>query len=85
MRIDFTKLWSYIQLKKLPIALFFCSIYLPIAFHIGYIFTTKEYHFLLYDFIIGLGFYMVYDFVLGEKLGIKKKKKKRRKPKVRLL
>jgi len=78
MRIDFTKLWTYIQLKKLPIALFLCSIYLPIFFHLGYVFTSKEYYFIIYDFVIGVGFYIVYDFFIGVKLGVKEKKKKKK-------
>ena len=85
MKIDFTKLWSYIQLNKLPMALFFSSTYLPIVFHLGYVFTTREYYFILYDLIIGIGLYSFYDVFLGKKLGIKKKKKKRKRPTIRLL
>lgn len=68
MKIDFTKIWNTCKKNKLPIALFFSCLYLPIFFHLPYIIINKEYVFLLYDFIIGLGLFMIYDFVCGKKL-----------------
>lgn len=68
MKVDFSKLWLIISKNKLPIALFFSCLYLPIFFHLPYIIISQEYYFLLYDFIIGLSLFMVYDYIIGKKL-----------------
>jgi len=68
MKINFSEIFSFFSKNKLPIALFFSCLYLPIFFHLPYILITQEYYYLLYDFIIGLSLFMFYDFTIGNKL-----------------
>lgn len=74
-RIDFYKIYSFFQRNKSFFFLLFSCLIVPLLFGIGYIAVTKEYHFILYNFIIGLFILSIYEILFSKSIYYKPTKK----------
>ena len=68
MKIDFTKLISFLKEKKLPLFLFVSAVGTFFLFNLGYVLTVKKYELLFINFAFGLVIYIAYEIIIGKKL-----------------
>jgi len=75
VKVDFSKIYSFFQRNKSFFFLLFACLYVPLVFGIGYIAITKEYHFILYNILIGLFIFSVYETIFSKSIHYKNNEK----------
>lgn len=75
IKIDFFKIYSFFKTNKAFFFLLFSCLVVPLLFGCGYIAVTKEYHFILYNILIGLFIFSVYEILFSKSIYYKHTKK----------
>ena len=68
VKIDFTKMKTFLINKKLPIFLFISSVGTFFLFNFNYVMIVKRYELFFINFAFGLVAYLTYDVIIGKKL-----------------
>lgn len=61
LKIDLFKMYSFLNNNKLFFFRLGSCLIVPLLFGCGYIAVTKEYHFILYNILIGLFIFSIYE------------------------
>lgn len=75
IKIDFLKIYSFFQSNKSFFFLLFSCLSVPLLFGVGYVSITKEYHFILYNILIGLFIFSVYETLFSKSIHYKNNEK----------
>ena len=75
LKIDLTKINTFFHKYKLFFSLLSSCLIVPLLFGVGYISITKEYHFILYNFLIGLFIFTIYELIFHKSIYYKNIKK----------